>query len=116
MLSFKCTHATVAGPIIAAGGLASTASSITAHVDFVSCPRSIPLLTACGSGLRRSYVKYYRAAASRDAARTPRENLKQKKMCARIKTTKKIKKNKKRRLTSRRVRYFRIRESYHFWL
>ena len=40
-----------------------------------------------------------------------------KKMCARFFVIKKIIiKIKKRRLTSRRVRYFRIRESYHFWL
>ena len=44
------------GADVGAGSLASTASSITGHVDFVSRPRSILLLTACGSGLGRSYV------------------------------------------------------------
>ena len=44
------------GADVGAGALASTASSITGHVDFVSRSRSIPLLTACGSSLGRSYA------------------------------------------------------------
>ena len=44
------------GADVGAGALGSTASPITGHVDFVSRSRSIPLLTACGSSLGRSYA------------------------------------------------------------
>ena len=50
------TSACPCGADVGAGALASTASSITGHVDFVSRSRSLSLLTACWSSLGRSYA------------------------------------------------------------